>query len=229
MRKLNIIVPLVTLFAILHAQQQDTTNFIQLNAGEKKIGKVELHDPFLSRSYLLLDDTTRIEIKDIFAYQNNDGYFVRVPNSTMLLKRVKQGKVDLFSKTVSQYQAGTSYSFNTPGGMVTNTTPGYMTTASIEYFSKGDQPVQDVSYSNLRKALADNTESMKRLDEYRTLNYFKYGLGIAGLGIVVAGLAAKDGPSKNTIITGAVIMNLAWIPSLMQGGKLDTAINAYNK
>jgi hypothetical protein len=178
---------------------------------------------------LSLNDTTRVEIKEILAFQNADGYFVRVPKSTMLLKRVKQGKVDLFSKTVNQYQMGTSYSFSTPGGMVTHTSPGYFATASIEYFSKDNLPVEEVTYSSLRNALADNSESMRILDQYRTLNYIKYGVGVVGLGIVVAGLTAKDGPSKNTILTGAVIMNLAWIPSIMQGGKLDEAINVYNR
>ncbi|MFA6540601.1 MAG: hypothetical protein WCT99_03290 [Bacteroidota bacterium] len=229
MIKIITVITTIIVFPFLYAQQPDST-FLHLNTGEKKFGKVEFKDPFLSRSYILFNDSTRYELKEVKAFQNSDGYFAKLPGrSARVVKRVIAGKVDFFSETQSYYHVGNSFSYNTPMGTMTSTTPGSFSTTTIEYFCKDGSELQDASYSNLRTALADNTKSMQLLDEYRTMNYFKYGIGTVGLAIIVAGITAKDGPSKNTVIAGAIVVNLAWIPSLMQGGKIDQAIRVYNQ
>lgn len=83
--------------------------------------------------------------------------------------------------------------------------------------------------------LSDNEESMSHLKTYKTLKYVRLGLGLVGLGIVGVGLSKIDkeegltSSAKSTIIVGAVVTNLAWIPSFMQSDRIDKAIKAYNK
>ncbi|MFA6540604.1 MAG: hypothetical protein WCT99_03305 [Bacteroidota bacterium] len=93
---MNILFLFLMLFTFLHAQQADSS-FLHLSTGEKKFSKVEFNDPFLSRSYILFNDSTRYELKEVKAYQNSDGYFAKYPGrSAKMVKRVIAQKKDVW-------------------------------------------------------------------------------------------------------------------------------------
>ena len=83
-----------------------------------------------------------------------------------------------------------------------------------------------------REVLKDNMESMALLDDYRTLNYVKYGAGIVGIGLIVSALLDMDKdtpPNFGTMAIGGVIANIGiWIPSMVQKDKLQKSIKVYN-
>jgi hypothetical protein len=85
------------------ALTQDATGVIQLATGEKVYGKVELKEPFLRKSYLLLNDSVEYKIKDIDRFQSDDGYFAKLPKSSKLVKRTVQGKIALYEETVTNF------------------------------------------------------------------------------------------------------------------------------
>jgi len=131
------------------------------------------------------------------------------------------GRIDLYSDDITVY-----------------TQTGNMNFAHNEYveiyFSKDKINLIPIEYDNLVKNLNDNIKSMQHLQNYKTLKYVQIGIAGIGLGIVVAGLLKFDkedgltSSAKSTIFTGAIIMNLAWIPSFMKSGEISKAIDEYN-
>jgi hypothetical protein len=197
--------------------------------------------PDSNRYFVQLKDGTKIngnpkvvisgqefQISKVHSLKNKEGFFRNsqaegVFKSENLVKRTTSGKINLYSDYVTNYH-------NVPGGH------GYTSIHYAEvYFSKGDGPVLEINYNNLLKNLSDNDKSMEYLKSYKNLNYVKICLTIVGLGIVVAGISRMGQDSglsssaKSTIVTGAIVTNLAWIPYTIQGNKLDKAIAVYNK
>lgn len=210
------------------SSSDSTKSFIKLNDDKVVYGNVKIKKELFSEPKIILNDTTEYDVSDVKCLQSEDGYY-RVFKAKgsfskdKLVKRTTEGKIDLYSDYV------TSYVHNAAG-------PSYSTTSYQEvYFSKNDGKVIGINYDNLLNNLSDNEESMSHLKAHKTLKYVRLGLGLVGLGIVGVGLSKIDkeegltSSAKSTIIVGAVVTNLAWIPSFMQSDRIDKAIKAYNK
>lgn len=225
----------IILLCVISSFAQEKKNqkyFVKLNNGKIIYGDSEIKDPFLGRSYVMID-SVKYYLKDLAKVVNSKGHYLTYKSGIFyrasLAKRTTEGKIDLYSDYVTSYNGGY---MGQNGMMVGN----FATTSYQEiYFTKDKIKLLEINYSNLRDQLSDNPVSMKYLNTYRTCNYFKYGLGLAGLATIIAGLAQIDkekglnSGAKSTMVAGAVIANLAWIPYLIQGGTLDDAIKAYNK
>lgn len=222
-----LILSLIILFSSLVFSQSSKT-YVALTNGGKIYGAVEIHTPFFSRSYVSVNDTIKYYIKDIGFVQAADGYYAALGGN--LLKRIGEGKLDLYERWENNYSASRPVpSFAPNGTMRWEST--YASQKKIGYYSKEGSPLKEVTCSNLEKDLRDNPRSIELLDEYRTLSYVRWGIGIVGAGIVVSSFigGSKEHPvNKGTLIGGAVMVNLSWIPYLMQGSKLEDAIRIYN-
>ena len=234
MRIIKIISILFLFSFTLSAQlQQNDKYFIKLVDGKIIYGNSEIKDPFLGKSYVMID-STKYYLKDIAQVIKSKGYFLTYKSGGLfstpnLVKRTTEGKIDLYSDYVTSYSGG----YMGPNGMMVGNFP--VTSYQEILFTKDKINLFEINYSNLRDQLSDNPVSVEYLNKYRTLNYFKYGLGIIGIATIIAGISqidkekGLDSGAKSTIVIGAVVTNLAWIPSLMQGNTLDDAIAAYNK
>ena len=245
--KTQLIISIIILFSFQLLAQVDTPKTLQysgqeqeyllLNNGEQIFGKVEYKNTnsfsYANRSYFLVD-STRHEIKDIKAFQDSLGFYAKISGEDDFVKREAEGNIDLYSTTYSYGGTGGTFNtINTPHGSFTTFTPGsYGGTSKVEYFSKNGGEVLSVNYGNLREVLKDNMESMALLDDYRTLNYVKYGAGIVGIGLIVSALLDMDKdtpPNFGTMAIGGVIANIGiWIPSMVQKDKLQKSIKVYN-
>ncbi|MBI5474398.1 MAG: helix-turn-helix transcriptional regulator [Ignavibacteriae bacterium] len=172
---------------------QTDSSYILLSSGGRIAGKVDMHQTFLRTPYLTLNDSIKYTLENVQAFQNSEGYFGKVAGTkTSMVLRMSQGKLDLYRATQSSWTAGHSYSFSTPGGMQTVSTPGSFNTSTAEYFSKNGGDILDADYGNLKVALADNPASMRHLNTYRTLNYVQWGLAGGGVALIAGGLTLKQ-------------------------------------
>ena len=217
--------------------QEPGESFIILKSKERIVGKVELKSPFLGSQYLLFEDTAKIALEQIRAFQNEDGYFVAAHGGGMygmpkLFKRTQAGKVNLFTAYQMYSSPGSFNSISTPGGRMTQHTPGITTFARFEYFSKDTSDIMAASRDNLMEALSDNPKSIQLLREHKRLGTAKVLLVLGGLGLIGSAFIGVDKdhpPSVGLLVAGGVVANLSWIPGLMQSDKIEKAIEVYNK
>ena len=204
--------------------------YVEFMTGERRYGRVELHAPVLRSRYLTIDGSERVDLDDVRAYQNEEGYFRRVGDTgSAFARRVRQGRLDLYERS------GTAVSplMMMPGapGAAPLMMGGGMTTTSFGYFAKGEAEVHPLKYGPLREAVSDDPQSLQYLNQYRTLGFVQGGLVAAGLGIVAVGLTQleKQQPPPPLLFVGAGVASTAWIPHLMRSGKLEAAVDSYNR
>lgn len=226
------------LFTVQSVRSQEPgENFIILKSKEKIIGRVELKSPFFGSQYLLFEDTAKIGLEQIRAFQNEEGYFAAANAGGMygtpkLFKRTQAGKVNLFTAYQVYSSPGSYNSISSPGGRMTQYTPGITTFARFDYFSKDTSDIMAASRDNLMAALSDNPKSIQLLREHKTLGTAKVLLVLGGLGLIGSAFIGVDKdhpPSLGLLIAGGVVANLSWIPGLMQSDKIEKAIEVYNK
>ncbi|WP_303312152.1 hypothetical protein [Hymenobacter sp. BT730] len=219
----------------------ETTRFrVGLKSGQElRALDVEVKEPFLGKSYLLLDGQQRLELSQIRYYEDESGFYVRtnLPGSARetTLRRDRAGRISLYSMTRTQYvnngyspygygRGGYGYPYGFGGG-------GYRTTKT-EYFSKDNGPVQDLNLRNLSVATRDNAGAQSMLNEarrYRTVTTLSY-LGAGAL--TVAGLVSSfNGGSRSIspLIYAAPVLLI--VPLVFQGKQqqnIKQAINLYN-
>ena len=238
MKKYLLLVLCIMLNNPVKAQNDsDCTEHIIMKSGEKLCGHVLYKNPTFGKEHLLLNDTAKIDIAKVKTFQTQDGYYGTVDPgfsfSPKVVRRMKTGKIDFYSATNTTYMPGQSHTVRTAGGSYTTTSSfGSTMTNVYEYYSKDGSDIKKCSYGNLREALADNPASMKLLNEHRTLIYTQVGLVAAGLGTIAATLATmKKGrdTAPPGIFIGAAIAVTSWIPHLMRQGKIEDAIETYNR
>lgn len=211
--------------AFISAQPLD---HVLMNDGTKRFGTVEVREPSSSDTYLTIDSTLRVELYDVQAYQTRDGYFRKLFTGELLdkhdftfLKRTTVGKVDLYSSVSWSSQ------FNPVTGK--NTNLEMKISSSQDYVTKSGYHLLEIDYGNLRELLADNTASMRALEEYETLNYYKYGAAGVGALFVLSGASKNINTGKYYFFAGAACFSLAWIPYLLQEAVLRDAVTEYNR
>lgn len=208
---------------------------------------VELKQPLLGRTFVLVDGQQRFELNDVRYYEDETGFYVRttLPGRSKresTLRRDRVGRISLYSITSQQYmnnpygyspygmgRYGYGYPYGGYGGF-----GGYRTVRQ-EYFSKDNGPIQDLNVRNLQLATTDNPGSQQLLANarrYQTLTTLSY-VGAGGLllaGVLSSFSGASNGFSVSPLMYAAV--PLAIVP-LVIGGKqqnnIKQAILLYNR
>lgn len=219
-------------------QELEKQSFIVLRTKEKLYGKVELKSPLFGQEYLIFEDTVRYPLSKIRAFQNGEGYFALAHigglyGDSKLVKRTRSGKVNLYTAYQMYSSPGSFNTISTPGGRITQYTPGITSFARFDYFSTSDtSDILPATRDNLMAALSSNPKSIQLLREHKTLGTAKIVLILGGLGLIGSAFIGADKehpPSVGLLVAGGVVANLSWIPSLMQSGKMEKAIEVYNR
>lgn len=209
------------------------THFVQLRNGTVltgKIGYVAL--PFRGLNIVVNGDSTIFVSKTVIAFQNDDGYFRRVPgvkkaeDGDDFAIRTEKGSIDLFSRNTG-FSPGTMVPG--PYGTMMFTGGG---TGKAEYFSKGGGALQKYNIRNLKPALSDNALSMNYMNKRDGWTAVQV-IGILGGAIITASsfaaLPKSDTPKLTGIFVGlGMITGSAWIPHLAKKNLTRKAIRAYN-
>ncbi|WP_202910442.1 hypothetical protein [Hymenobacter sediminis] len=207
---------------------------------------VELKQPLLGRTFVLVDGQQRLDLNDVRYYEDETGFYVRttLPGRSKresTLRRDRVGRISLYSITSQQYmnnpygyspygmgRYGYGYPYGGYGGF-----GGYRTVRQ-EYFSKDNGPIQDLSIRNLQLATTDNPGAQQLLANARryqritTLSYIGAGgLMLAG---VLSSFGGNNGFSVSPLMYAAI--PLAVVP-LVIGGKQQNnvrqAVLLYNR
>jgi hypothetical protein len=204
--------------------------YVELETGEVLYGRVEFHKPEFSKGYLMIDKSTRVEAEDVRAYQNEDGYFRRVSGRPpKFARRVRRGRLDLYER--AEYVFSPMIMMPGAPGAPPIMMGGHGGDVSFGYFAKGEGDVHPLKYGPLREAVSDDPASLRHLNQYRALGYVQIGLVAGGLGLIVASLAQlepKEDPPP-MLFVGAGVAVTAWVPHLLRSGKLEAAVNTYNR
>ena len=227
---LRYLISVIFILPFILRAQDSLNSYIVLRSGDKLNGKVEIKSPVFDRKYLTLNDSIKYTLDKVEYFQNEDGYFRVYAKSgnNMLLKREKRGKVDLYSSYSVSHTPGAFTA--APGGAVSYS-PGMVTTVRFDYYMKNNG-IKELDYSNLKKDLSDNAESMRYLKSYNTLRYVQWGIFAAGAVMVISAFARMDkdeGLPKGLLIGGGVVMGASFIPSMAKDDRLRQAVEAYNE
>lgn len=208
----------------------ESTEFVELATGSRLAGRVELHDPAFRGAYLTIDDSARVDLDDVRAYRSGEGYFRRISgNGSKFARRVRVGRLDLYQR--AQFVVSPMMMMPGAPGAPPMMTGGVGSNATFDFFAKGDGDVHPLKYGPLRDAVSDDPQSLRYLNQYRTLGFVQGGLVAAGLGLVAIGLSQleKQEPPPPLLFVGAGVASTAWIPHVMRGGKLRDAVDSYNR
>lgn len=203
-------------------------NYLKLKTGEEIYDNFTLNNSAWVNPHIILEDQTRIDFYELECYQYEYDYFQNIPsffNKGKLAKRIIKGKIDLFSITSTN---------STPENFTNMNSIGFSYPTRNDYFEKDDGVLNKVNYKNLKVALADNSESMKYLSEYKTLTTIQWGLCFTGIGLMVGGaIMMHDDDNMNSegipiMIIGSVVNMSCIIPYFNKSEKIEEAIEAYN-
>jgi hypothetical protein len=207
------------------------SQFVELKNGTIIEGKVEKEEKFLHKTKLIINDTTEIFLEDVEKFQTSEGYFVRMHQGygETWAKRIEEGNIDLFTRTVQHTSGG--YTMPTAGGG--SMYVGAVSRSSqVEFFSKNDGPLMRANAINLKRELSDNPRSMEYLKKRDGLTAVQVIGGIAGIAIGIASVTSQA-DSEELDPTGAIIglgvfAGSAWIPYYGKKDLTQQAIREYN-
>jgi hypothetical protein len=233
-------------------KQEDKGYFIGLYNGERiHANKIQMKSPLFKGDFFLLDDSLRYPTNAIKYYQNREGFFVRVSDTSgrnAFAKRIMDGRISKYFTTINAFNDPFMYGpyggmgmYGNPyrmGGMGMGPWgPGMMGgSRRVYFFSKDDGPLQDFSVRNLSDAMADNAGSMQSIRRYRQGRVIETGLSIVGAGLLVYGLSqsvvqTQYGPQfqmSPIAYAGIGVSVIPIINRLFKKDKLTEAIELYN-
>ncbi|GAB2957769.1 hypothetical protein GCM10027048_25560 [Hymenobacter coalescens] len=211
---------------------------------------VEMRQPAIGRSYLLVNGQQRFELDQIKFYQDETGHYIRtaLPGSRRqaTLRRDKTGRISTYSITSQQYapgafggpwgygpgfgygRFGSPYGFGGPYGGYPY---GGYRTVKTEYFSKDGGPIQDMSFRNLSVALSDNAGSAELLRDVARLRRFSTAGYVVGGGMMLAGMLNTFSGANRISPLVFVSVPVLLVPTLLSGSqskKLKQAVQLYN-
>lgn len=211
--------------------------------------EVEMRQPAIGRSYLLLNGQQRFEIDQIKFFDDETGHYIRtnLPGSRRMatMRREKTGRISTYSITSQQYMPGMGSPFGYGyggfgygrfgypyGGYPYGGYPynGYRT-VKTEYFSKDGGPVQDMNYRSLSVALSDNPGSAEMLRDVARLRRFSTAGYVVGGGLLAAGMLSTLNGNSRGLPLVLVSVPVLLIPTFLSGSqakKLQQAVQLYN-
>ncbi len=222
----------VCIIAITSVQSfSQDSQFVELRDGTRYEGRVEVKEPFLKKSRIILNDSTTILMQDVEKYRSSDGYFVRmhVGYGDAFARRIQKGNIDLFERVVPNHSASWVPG---PNGTMTYLGGG-VGSSKAQYFSKDGGRIMRANAVNLKKELYDNPLSMqylKQRDGLTALQVIGIIGGVALAATSVTSQADKVEPDFTGAIIGVGVIGLSsWIPHFAKQNLTEKAIEAYNQ
>ncbi|RTQ50723.1 hypothetical protein EJV47_08815 [Hymenobacter gummosus] len=210
---------------------------------------VEMRQPAIGRSYLLLNGQQRFELDQIKFFDDETGHYIRtnLPGSRRMatMRREKTGRISTYSITSQQYSPGAfgPYGYGYGYGFGRFGYPygglpygggypyGGYRTVKTEYFSKDGGPIQDMNYRSLRVALSDNPGSAELLQDVARLRRFSTAGYIVGGGLLAAGMLNTFNGAQRISPLVFLSVPVLLVPTFLSGSqskKLKQAVQMYN-
>ena len=243
MKLLSLTAVFALLFSLTVYSQHKDSVYIGLKDGTTlKAKNLTYKTPIFSRSYLLLNDTTKIEASTVRYYQDRSGYYLNASTAKSgreeFYKRDVSGKISIYSKT---YVSDTyNPSFGTPGANYGNSWSH--SRRVVELMQKdGSSELLPLTYNNLYKLTSDNVECLPLLKKIKSLSRASTYSYVGGIALFIAGgIQMISDNNRNTesgnhpvsynpvMIVGAGIGFLPWIFNSSKREKIKKTLDIYN-
>jgi hypothetical protein len=219
---------------LMQAQLTKPVNKVQLYSGEVYTGEnVVYNAPALKQANFMLDEET-YESSTVEFFQNDHGYFANLGRLHGFEKeryalRIKTGRVNLFEEIEIDVYGGEELRTESPGNMQD---PMLASGAEYQYYSKGEGPVREATYGNLKVDLGDHVKSAQLLKNYRNYRLLQWSMIGIGSGLVAASVISQSGGAvKFTpfMALGVVIGGGSYLLEAPKSDALWLAADAYNK
>ncbi|WP_193553982.1 hypothetical protein [Rufibacter latericius] len=232
------------------AQSSEVTSgqpyFIELHNGQRVYAqKLQFKSPVFKQNFFLLDDSLKYAPETVKYFQSNEGFFARVDAGrrfSNFAQREQAGRVStyfVYRTDYNSYGPGIGigmggygmggYGMGGYGGY-----GGYPSQRRVYYFQKEKEPLQPLTYRNLRAALSDNPGSLESLQDYKRGQNIQTGFYVAGAGLMIAGATqqfrgSSSGSSVSPLLlVGLGVSLLPQIFRLVRKDRLSEAIEIYN-
>lgn len=205
-----------------------------MNGQEFRASNVRLRTPAFSQRYIEADGQ-RYAFHQVKYYSNEDGFFEkfippRLRQEEFFRREVHGPRINAYSRVVTQMH----YS----GG------PGMapaMQTQRLDYYVKDKGLVQMMTFSNLKKDLADHGGSQEMLRSVKTLRMVTGLLYVAGTAMLISGISSDLNSERDSLspdgggvpplfIGGAVSLAVPWLVFRpIKRKKMLQAVMVYNR
>ncbi|WP_181306760.1 hypothetical protein [Rufibacter sp. XAAS-G3-1] len=216
--------------------------FIELQTGERVYAsRLQFKSPVFKQNFFLLDDSLKYAPEMVKNFQSQEGYFARVDAGRRFsdfAQREQAGRVStyfVYRTDYNSYAPGIGIGMGGYGmGGYGMGGFGYPSQRRVYYFAKENEPLQPLTYKNLRVALSDNPGSIEALQDYKRGQNIQTGMSVAGAGLMVAGITQqfRSGNSASGVspllLVGAGISLIPQLLRLVKKDRLAEAIDIYN-
>lgn len=209
------------------------STYVVLRDSTRYCGEVRRTEGFFRGSRVEVGDSLKIALDQVEILRTEDGYFRRTADGAHLVERTRKGRLDLYTRVETMNMMMPGSSFSTPGGSFSTPGTSMFNTSRTDYVARAGEAPQKAHYSVVLKLVADNPQSVRHLDTFRTksrVGYSMIGGGIALFGVGAATTNWKgDSPKVSPLLF--VGMGLAAIgPWILhsRSTQIEEAISTYN-
>lgn len=239
---------LATVFTVVfsftaHSQHKDSVYIGFKDGTTIKAKNLTYKTPIFSRSYLLLNDTTKIAASTVRYYQDKSGYYLNASTTKSakeeFYKRDVAGKISIYSKTF----VSDTYNPNFGAyGTNPNASSWNHSRRVVELMQKdGSSELLPLTYKNLYKLTSDNEECLPLLKKIKGLSRASTYSYVGGIVLFIAGgIQMISDNNRNTeagnhpvsynpiMIVGAGVGFLPWIFNSSKREKIKKTLDIYN-
>jgi hypothetical protein len=207
------------------------------NDGIENVGSnLSYESPILQPSFFKLDEK-RFETKDIYQFQNNNGFFTNLSKihgekTERYALRTQEGKIDIYEEIDMDYYGGPSLAVEFPDEDVKSSHPELASGEYVQYYVKGDQTIKKATYKNLKIDVSDNTTSASLMKKFNRMRWLQYGMIIGGASLIGAGMGTQDPEEMKmtpVIAFGIVLGGGSYFLENPKENAIWNAVQAYNK
>jgi hypothetical protein len=207
-----------------------------LFSGEVMEGNALTYQSPLLKPAAFLLDNKEYATSEVSFFQNTHGYFSNLAklhgeNAERYALRIKKGNVNLYEEIEIGIYCNESLTVEEEGSSKMQD-PMLATGESFGYYNKGNEPVREATYANMKVDLSDHEASMNHLKKYRNYRLLQWTVLSLGTGVVAYEVIRSTGSAVKLspfMAFGIVLGGSSYFFEAPKSDELWLATDAYNE